>query len=56
MAGGHATLFRAVSVDEARMAGVFHPLSIPVAAIHRRLKNEFDPEGVLNPGRMYPDL
>ncbi|MBN9472757.1 MAG: glycolate oxidase subunit GlcE [Bordetella sp. SCN 67-23] len=56
LAGGHATLFRAVSVDEARASGVFHPLSTPVAAIHRRLKNEFDPEGVFNPGRMYPDL
>ena len=56
LAGGHATLFRAASVDEARASGVFHPLSTPVAAIHRRLKNEFDPEGVFNPGRMYPDL
>jgi len=55
-AGGHATLFRAASDGEARAAGVFHPLSTPVAAIHRRLKNEFDPEGVFNPGRMYPDL
>jgi glycolate oxidase FAD binding subunit len=24
--------------------------------IHRRLKREFDPAGIFNPGRMYPDL
>ena len=55
-AGGHATLFRASSAQEVRAVGVFHPLPPAIAAIHRRLKNEFDPEGVFNPGRMYPDL
>jgi len=55
-AGGHATLFRASSTEEARASGVFHPLPPAVATIHRRLKNEFDPDGVFNPGRMYPDL
>jgi len=25
-------------------------------AVHRRLKAEFDPVGILNPGRMYPGL
>jgi len=24
--------------------------------IHRRLKTAFDPRGVLNPGRLYPDF
>lgn len=47
--GGHATLFR----GEDRSAGVFHPLDAPLAAIHRRLKREFDPHGILNPGRLY---
>ncbi len=48
-AGGHATLFR--GGDKA--AGVFHPLAPAVARIHDRLKAEFDPSQVFNPGRMY---
>ncbi|VFR31741.1 Glycolate dehydrogenase, FAD-binding subunit GlcE [plant metagenome] len=53
--GGHATLFRA---GEAGMPadGVFHPLAPAVAAITRRLKEEFDPLGIFNPGRMIPGL
>jgi glycolate oxidase FAD binding subunit len=35
---------------------VFTPLSPPLAAIHRRLKSEFDPAGILNPGRLYAEL
>ena len=27
-----------------------------LAQIHRRLKAEFDPAGIFNRGRMYPDL
>lgn len=50
--GGHATLFRGGD----RSAGVFTPLSAPLLAIHRRLKQEFDPAGVFNPGRMYAEL
>ncbi|HWS75135.1 MAG TPA: glycolate oxidase subunit GlcE [Quisquiliibacterium sp.] len=50
--GGHATLFRGGD----RSAGVFQPLAPAVAAIHHRLKREFDPAGIFNPGRMYPDL
>ncbi|MGB7480444.1 MAG: FAD-linked oxidase C-terminal domain-containing protein, partial [Burkholderiaceae bacterium] len=37
-------------------AGVFQPLAPALAAIHRRLKAGFDPAGIFNPGRMYPDL
>ena len=51
-AGGHATLFRAHD----KSAGVFAPLSPPLARIHRELKRAFDPDGVFNPGRLYPDL
>jgi glycolate oxidase FAD binding subunit len=51
-AGGHATLFRGGD----RSAGVFHPLAPAIARIHQRLKAEFDPHGVLNRGRMYPDF
>ncbi|MGS0756163.1 glycolate oxidase subunit GlcE [Roseateles sp. GG27B] len=50
--GGHATLFR--SGDKA--AGVFTPLSAPLARIHQALKMSFDPHGLFNPGRLYPDL
>ncbi|KQV85685.1 glycolate oxidase subunit GlcE [Pelomonas sp. Root1237] len=50
--GGHATLFRA----QDKGVGVFAPLSAPLAAIHKRLKASFDPHGVFNPGRLYPDL
>jgi glycolate oxidase FAD binding subunit len=54
-AGGHATLFRADDVLK-NSVGVFQPLSTPLARIHRNLKNAFDPHGVFNPGRMYPDF
>lgn len=45
---GHATLFRGGD----RAGGVFHPLAPAIAKIHRRLKDAFDPTGILNPGRM----
>jgi len=50
-AGGHATLFRGGD----KSAGVFHPLAPALAGIHKRLKAEFDPHGVLNRGRLYPE-
>jgi glycolate dehydrogenase FAD-binding subunit len=50
-AGGHATQFRNGDGDD-----VFHPLPGPLLALHRRLKQSFDPAGILNPGRMYPQL
>ena len=53
--GGHATLFRA---DDSlkRAAGVFTPLDPVLARIHKNLKATFDPQGIFNRGRMYPDL
>ena len=48
-AGGHATLFRGGD----RSVGVFHPLKPPILKIHKRLKEAFDPAGILNPNRMY---
>ena len=51
-AGGHATRFR----SRDKSAGVFAPLSAPVRAVHERLKRSFDPNGILNPGRLYADL
>jgi glycolate oxidase FAD binding subunit len=50
--GGHATLFRGGD----RAQGVFTPLTAPLAAIHQRLKDEFDPARIFNPGRMYEGL
>jgi len=47
--GGHATLFRGGD----RTVGVFHPLKPPLMKIHQRLKEAFDPAGILNPNRMY---
>lgn len=51
-AGGHATLFKGGD----KSVGVFHPLQPTVARIHRNLKNTFDPVGIFNPGRLYPDF
>jgi len=51
-AGGHATLFKGGD----KSVGVFHPLAPAVARIHRNLKNTFDPAGIFNRGRMYPDF
>ncbi len=49
LAGGHATLFR--GGDKA--VGVFHPLPPALGRIHQNMKNNFDPDGIFNPGRMY---
>ena len=50
--GGHATLVRAP--DHVRLAvEVFEPQPPAVMDLQRRLKAAFDPEGILNPGRMY---
>lgn len=48
---GHATLFRATE-DVRESVEVFQPLG-PVGALSARIKNAFDPNGILNPGRMY---
>jgi glycolate oxidase FAD binding subunit len=51
-AGGHATLFRGGD----KSAGVFQPLAPALMKIHRELKRGFDPHGIFNRGRMYPDF
>ncbi len=51
-AGGHATLFR----SESPATDVFARLPPALLALHKRLKAALDPEGVLNPGRMYAEL
>jgi glycolate oxidase FAD binding subunit len=50
--GGHASLFRGGD----RQGSVQQPLPKPVMAIHRNVKHAFDPQGLFNPGRMYPEL
>jgi glycolate oxidase FAD binding subunit len=51
-AGGHATLIRAPAATRAAVP-VFAPQEAGLAALTRRLKESFDPKGVLGPGRMY---
>jgi glycolate oxidase FAD binding subunit len=51
-AGGHATLFRAAD----KSAGAFAPLAPVLARLHGALKRAFDPAGIFNPGRLYPEL
>ncbi|MCF3934274.1 glycolate oxidase subunit GlcE [Acuticoccus sp. M5D2P5] len=49
--GGHATLIRAPATLRAEVA-TFHPSPAPLKALSERLRNAFDPQAVLNPGRM----
>ena len=49
-AGGHAVLFR----GRDKSTGVFAPLKPALERIHRELKAAFDPDGILNRGRLYP--
>lgn len=49
--GGHATLIRAPAPVRTSVP-VFQPQAEPLAALSARLKAQFDPHGVLNPGRM----
>jgi len=54
-AGGHAVLYRAPESLRC-LEGAFAPLAPAVLDVHRRLKKAFDPQGILNPGRMYAEL
>jgi glycolate oxidase FAD binding subunit len=51
-AGGHATLVRAAD----KSAGAFAPLGETLMRVHRALRTAFDPDHVLNAGRLYADL
>ncbi|HWI82168.1 glycolate oxidase subunit GlcE [Ramlibacter sp.] len=55
-AGGHATLFRPAAGRTEPARGRLAPLSSPLQQIHRELKRQFDPAGIFNRGRLYPDL
>lgn len=49
--GGHATLIRGHPMVRDRVP-VFQPQAPGLAALSQRLKEQFDPKGILNPGRM----
>jgi glycolate oxidase FAD binding subunit len=48
---GHATIIRAPDDFRGR-AKIFEPLPAPLAALTARVKAQFDPRAILNPGRM----
>ncbi len=54
-AGGHATLVRAPNALKSKV-DVFHPQPETRAGLTRRIKEGFDPRGILNPGRMVRGL
>ena len=47
--GGHASLYRGPD----KSSGAFHPLPPVMLGLHQRLKAVFDPQGILNRGRLY---
>jgi len=48
---GHASLFR-----QPGGSSIFQPLTPGMMRIHQNLKQAFDPENILNPGKLYPEL
>jgi glycolate oxidase FAD binding subunit len=54
--GGTTMLFRASEADTTRASDRFEPLERSLDQIHTRLKAEFDPANIFNPGRMFRSL
>lgn len=50
--GGTLCAFR----DHAAGVPVFHPLPAAMLQLQRNIKSRFDPDGVFNPGKMYPGI
>lgn len=59
---GHATLYyknegcKKESRNKAKENQAFQPLPEPLMKLHRQIKHAMDPNGIFNPGRMYPEL
>ena len=54
--GGSATLFIVSQAINTPSVARFNQLSAPLLRIHQQLKQEFDPAGILNRGRMFADM
>ena len=52
--GGHATLYRHDAAPGE--VPVFHPLPPALRNINQRMKQELDPVGVFNPGRLFREF
>lgn len=50
--GGHVTAYRNFPAK----TEFFQPLDASLKTLHQRLKQGFDPAGILNPGRLYKEL
>ena len=53
---GHATLMKYNQASLPSGIEIFQPLPEPLLSIHKKLKQQFDPAGIFNPGRMYRDI
>jgi len=52
--GGHAQRYPLTGSN--KQSDIFQPLSPALLKIHQRLKQAFDPDNILNPGRLYSNL
>ncbi len=52
-AGGHACKY---CINSNSQENIFQPLSSTMLSLQQRLKKSFDPQNILNPGRLYPEL
>jgi len=53
---GHASLFRLDDKTSRHQEDKFQPLTPGLLRIHKNLKLAFDPNNILNPGRLYADI
>lgn len=53
---GHATLVKYNMDSLSPKTEIFQPLDGRLMAIHKKLKQQFDPARIFNPGRMYRDI
>ena len=56
--GGHASRYQINTESSNDKSGenIFQPLPSAMLALQQRIKKSFDPENILNPGRLYPEL